>query len=72
MLTQSLEMVSNRRAQQENEKKLMAIRTSLVSIEASISKFENIIKECQMLEDEVHQTAEEVASENQPKPEAGM
>ena len=53
-------------AHQELEKKLEAIRTSLRSVEASISRFENIIKECRMMEDEVRQTSEELASRDQP------
>ena len=48
---------------------MVAIKTSLYSVEASISKFENVIKECRMVEDEVRQTAEEAASQDQPDSE---
>ena len=65
-LSAALEAISDRRARKEPEKKMEAIRTSLHSVEASISKFENIIEECRMMEDEVHQTAEETASQDQP------
>ena len=65
-LSATLEDISNRRARKEPEKKMEAIRTSLPSVEASISKFENIIEECRMMEGKVCQTAEETASQDQP------
>ena len=50
----------------EYEKKIEAIRTSLSSIEASIARFEDIIEECRMREEETRQSSEEVASRDQP------
>ena len=62
----ALGATSNREAHKEYEKKMEAIRTCLSSVEASISRFENIIEECRMMEDEVRQTTEEMASQDQP------
>ena len=62
----ALEATSHADARQEHERKLVVLRTSLSSIEASISRFENIIEECRMMEEEVRQTTEEMASQDQP------
>ena len=50
----------------EYDRKLEARRTSLSSVEATISRFENIIEECRMMENEVCQTTEEMASQERP------
>ena len=44
------------------------IHTALSTVEHSISKFENAIEECHILEDEAHQVEEEEASQDQPGP----
>ena len=44
------------------------IHTALSAMENSVTKFENSIEECRMLEDEAHQMEEE-ASPDQPGPE---
>ena len=64
-VSKALEAISDKRACKDHGKRLAAIQTSLGSVEASISKFENIIKECRMVEDEVCQI-EEAASQDQP------
>ena len=45
-----------------------AIHTSLSVVKKSVTKFENLIEESQMLEDEAHQMEEEEASQDQPGP----
>ena len=62
----ALEAASSSEACLEHERKLEVLRTSLSSIEAAISRFKNIIKECRMMEEEVCQSLEEMASQDQP------
>ena len=62
----ALGATSRAETRKEYEKKIEAIRTSLSSIEASIARFEDIIEECRMKEEEVHQSSEEMASRDQP------
>ena len=45
------------------------IHTALSTMEHSISKFENTLEECHILEDEAHQVEEEETSQDQPDPE---
>ena len=45
------------------------IRTALSTVEHSISKFENAIEECRILEDEAHPVEEEETSQDQRDPE---
>ena len=64
-VSKTLEATSNREACKEYEKKMEVLRTSLIAVEAAISRFENIIEECRMMEDDVRQAKEEAASGDQ-------
>ena len=65
----ALGAASDQATRKEHEEKLKALRTSLSSIEDSISKYENIIEECRMMEDEVRQDTTDMASQD-PENEA--
>ena len=50
------------------EERVHTIHTALSAVEHSISKFENTIEECCILEDEARQVEEEETSQDQPDP----
>ena len=58
--------MSDKKTHKELEQRVTAIQTTLNAVEASISKFENLIEECRMVEEEVHQMEEGGASPDQP------
>ena len=51
-VSKTLEVTTDRRARKEMEWRLAAIQTSLNAVENSISKFENLIEDCRMVEEE--------------------
>ena len=53
-MSRSLSVTSDRKTRKELEQRVTVIQTSLNAIEASISKFENLIEECRMVEEEIH------------------
>ena len=71
-INKALEVTSASPACLEMEERLHAIHTSLSVVEKSVTKFENLIEETWMLEDEAHQMEEEEASQDQfgPREEA--
>ena len=56
-----MEMTTDAPSSQEMEHRLNTLQTSLDTVERSITKFENLIKDCQMLEEEVCHMEEDEA-----------
>ena len=54
-VSKTLEVTTDGRACKEMEQRLATIQTSLNAVENSISKFENLIEDCRMVEEEAHQ-----------------
>ena len=54
-VSKTLEVTTDGQAHKEMEQRLAAIQTSLNAVENSISKFENLIEDCRMVEEEAHQ-----------------
>ena len=57
-MSRSLEVTSDKRAQKEMEQGFAAVQTSLNQVKISISKFENLIEECRIMEEEVHKESQ--------------
>ena len=56
-----MEMTTDVPSSQELEHRLNTLQTSLDAVERSITKFENLIEDCWMLEEEVHRMEEDEA-----------
>ena len=54
-----MEVITNAPSRRELEHRLNTLQTSLSMVESSITKFEDLIKDCQMLEEEVHRAEED-------------
>ena len=68
-VNKTLEVAPAGQTRLEMEQRLAAIHTSLTAIEQSIAKFENLIEECWMHEEEARQMEEEEeASQDQSGP----
>ena len=61
--SEAMQMVTDRASGMELEHRLNSLQTSLTTIERAITKYENILKDCRMQEEEVCQ--EEVISQEQ-------
>ena len=67
-VSKTMEVITNGWSRREMEQRLNALQTSLNAVETSIMKFKNLIKDCQMVEEEVccieedkaHQEEEEI------------
>ena len=57
-MSRFLSVTSDKKTCKELERRVTVIQTSLNAVEASISKFENLIEECRMVEEEVCQMEE--------------
>ena len=64
---EAMQMVTNRASGMELEHRLNSLQTSLTTIERAITKYENILKDCRMQEEEACQ--EEVISQEQEEEE---
>ena len=53
-MSQAMEVITDALSNPEMEHRLNTLQTSLNVVERSIMKFENLIEDCQMLEEEVH------------------
>ena len=53
-MSQAMELITNALPSQEMEHRLNTLQTSLDTVERSITKFENLIEDCQMQEEEAH------------------
>ena len=56
-----MEVITDAPSSREMEHRLNTLQTSLSVVERSIAKFENLIKDCRMLEKEVHYVEEDEA-----------
>ena len=61
--SEAMQMVTNSASGRELEHRLNSLQTSLTAIEWAITKYENILKDCRMQEEEAHQ--EEVIFQEQ-------
>ena len=59
-MSESMQVVANAASGRELEHRLSSLQTTLTAIERAIMRYENIIKDCRMLEEEAHQEEEEV------------
>ena len=53
--SEAMQMVTDRASGRELEHRLNSLQTSLTTIEQAIIKYENILKDCRMQEEEAHQ-----------------
>ena len=60
--SEAMQMVTDRASGMELEHRLNSLQTSLTAIERAITKYQNILEDCRMQEEEAHQ--EEVISQN--------
>ena len=60
-MSQAMEVITDAPSSREMEHRLNTLQTSLDVVERSITKFENLIKDCGMLEEEVHHMEEDEA-----------
>ena len=65
--SEAMQMVTDRASGVELEHRLNSLQTSLTAIERAITKYENILEDCRMQEEEAHQ--EEVISQEQEEEE---
>ena len=56
-----MEVITDTPSSREMEHRLNTLQTSLSMVERSITKFENLIEDCWMLEEEVHRVEEDEA-----------
>ena len=67
--SEAMQMVTDRASGMELEHRLNSLQTSLTAIERAITKYENILEDCRMQEEEAHQ--EEVISQEWEEEEEG-
>ena len=60
-VSKTMEVITDALSHRELEHRLNTLQTSLSVVERSITKFEDLIKDCQMLEEEVRHTEEDKA-----------
>ena len=65
--SEAMQMVTDRASGMELEHRLNSLQSSLTTIEWAITKYENILEDCRMQEEEAHQ--EEVISQEQEEEE---
>ena len=58
-VSKAMEVITDAPSRREMEHRLNSLQTSLSTVERSIAKFKNLIEDCQMLEEEIHQQEEE-------------
>ena len=54
-MSEAMQMVTDRASGRELEHRLNSLQTSLTTIKWAITKYENILKDCRMQEEEAHQ-----------------
>ena len=64
-MSKTLEVITDGRSRREMEQRLNALQTSLNTVETSIMKFENLIEDCQMVEEEVCHIEEDKACQEE-------
>ena len=65
----TMEVTTDGWARKEMEQRLAALQTSLSAVENSITKFENIIEDCWMVEEELHWIEEDEARQEEEEEE---
>ena len=60
-MSKAMEVITDAPSHREMEHRLNTLQTSLSVVERSITKFENLIEESRMLEEEVHRVEEDEA-----------
>ena len=60
-----MEITTDGRARKEMEQRLAALQTSLNAVKNSITKFENLIEDCRMVEEELHRIEEDEAHQEE-------
>ena len=60
-VSQDMEVITDAPSSREMEHRLNTLQTSLSMVERSVTKFDNLIEDCQMLEEEVHCIEEDEA-----------
>ena len=60
-VSKTMEVITDGRSHREMEQRLNALQTSLNAVEASIMKFENLLEDCRMVEEEVCHIEEDEA-----------
>ena len=65
--SEAMQMVTDRASGMELEHRLNSLQTSLTAIEQAITKYENILEDCRMQEEEAHE--QEVISQEQEEEE---
>ena len=58
-VSKTMEVITEGWSRREMEQRLAALQTSLNTVKTSITKFENLIEDCQMVEEELHQIEED-------------
>ena len=58
--SEAMQVVADAASGRELEHRLSSLQTSLTAIERSITRYENILEDCRMQEEEAHQEEEEV------------
>ena len=64
-VSKTMEVITNGWSRREMEQRLAALQTSLNAVETSITKFKNLIEDCQMVEEELHQIEEDEAHQEE-------
>ena len=68
-VSKTMEVITDGRSRTEMEQRLNALQTSLNMVETSITKFKNLIKDCQMVEEEVRHVEEDEACQEEEEEE---
>ena len=64
-VSKTMEITTDGRAHKEMEQRLAALQTCLNAVENSITKFENLIEDCRMVEEELPQIEEDEACQEE-------
>ena len=68
-VSKTMAVITDGRSHREMEQRLAALQTSLNVVKASITKFENLIEDCQMVEEELHCIEEDKAHQEEEEEE---
>ena len=64
-VSKTMEVITDGQSHREMEQRLNTLQTSLNVVETSITKFKNLIEDCQMVEEEVHHIEEDEACQEE-------
>ena len=64
-VSKTMEVITDGQSCREMEQRLNTLQTSLNVVETSTTKFENLIEDCQMVEEEVHRIEEDEAHQEE-------